>query len=307
MRTRRTRTRVTIPVLGAIVLIAAYGVALAEESAVETRPSETMTVDEVVHRTNYTAYYQGKDGRANVKMTIRNLGSDGKPDNSTKRVKELIILRMDADDLKAEDAKTEAFKEADAAFTGEQKFYVYFESPPDDKGTTFMVWKHLDRDDDRWLFLPNLNLVKRIAATDKRTSFVGSTFFYEDISGRNIDADKHELTQTEGAYYVLRNTPNDPGAVEFAYYDMYVDKRTFLPAYTWYYDEAGRKYRRYAVTKWKYDDEYGYPIVETAEMTDDRLGTTTTLEYSDVRFNIALPENLFTERFLKRTPYKYLK
>ncbi len=28
---------------------------------------------------------------------------------------------------------------------------------------TLLVWKHQDRDDDRWLYLPALDLVKRIA------------------------------------------------------------------------------------------------------------------------------------------------
>ena len=41
---------------------------------VQTQPAppekKEMTVDEIVRRANYVAYYQGKDGRAQVRMTI---------------------------------------------------------------------------------------------------------------------------------------------------------------------------------------------------------------------------------------------
>jgi len=257
-------------------------------------------VQQIVDRTNHVSYYQGKDGRAQVKMTV--VDKQG-----GKREKSLTILRMDVDDLKAADANSEAFKKADAAGMGDQKFYVYFHSPPDDAKTTFLVWKHLNKDDDRWLYLPNLDLVKRIAATDKRTSFVGSHFFYEDVSGRNITADTHELRQVTDNYYVLRNTPKDPASVEFAYYDMYILKDSFLPVYIYYYDAAGKRYRTYTVLKWDRDKTFGYPTVQQARMDDEKIGGHTILEYGDVRYNIGLPESLFTERFLKRTPYQFLK
>jgi outer membrane lipoprotein-sorting protein len=107
----------------------------------------------------------------------------------------------------------------------------------------FMVHKKLSGDDDRWLYLPALDLVKRIAASDKRTSFVGSDYFYEDVSGRSIDADTHQLLKTTDNYYVVRNTPKDAGSVEFAHYDMYIHKQTFLPVQIEFFDGAGQKYR----------------------------------------------------------------
>ena len=190
---------------------------------------------------------------------------------------------------------------------GQQKFYVYFQSPPDDNKTTFIVWKYIKKDDDRWFYLPNLDLVKRIAATDKRTSFVGSHFLYEDVSGRSIAEDKHELIKTTETYYVLRNTPKNPKTVEFAYYDMYILKDSFLPVYIWYFDGNGKKYRTYSVMKWYRDKKFGYITVRRARMADSNIGGYTDIEYTDVRYNIHLPENLFAERFLKRAPYRYLK
>jgi hypothetical protein len=42
-------------------------------------------------------------------------------------------------------------------------------------------------------------------------------------------------------------------------------------------------------------------------MTDEKIGGHTLLEYKDVRYDLGLPEALFSERFLKRPPYKYLE
>ncbi|PTB90535.1 outer membrane lipoprotein-sorting protein, partial [Marinobacter sp. Z-F4-2] len=152
------------------------------------------------------------------------------------RSRELTILRRDGPETDAIEG---------SAYRGEQKYYVYFRRPADVSQMTLLVWKHQDRDDDRWLYLPALDLVKRIAASDKRTSFVGSDFFYEDISGRSIDADSHELIETTDNYYVVRNTPKRPGEVEFAYYDIYIHKQSFLPVRTEYVDDSGNLYRRY--------------------------------------------------------------
>ena len=72
---------------------------------------------------------------------------------------------------------------------GEQKFFMYFFQPADVKDMTFMVYKYPAKDDDRWLFVPAINMVRRIAAQDKTSSFVGSDFTYEDVSGRDLHDD----------------------------------------------------------------------------------------------------------------------
>ncbi len=251
--------------------------------------AEPPGVDEIVNHANLMAYYQGKDGRARVHMTITD--SQGR-----KRERVMTILRRDApdtDDL------------AGGAYRGEQKFYVYFHRPADVNKMVFMVWKHLDRDDDRWLYLPALDLVKRIAATDKRTSFVGSDFFYEDVSGRDIDEDDHELLRTTKNYYVIKNTPKDPSSVEFSYYLAYIHKQSFIPVQIEYFDKNGEKYRVARALQVK--EIQGHPTVVRAQMENLKTGSRTVMEYTEVKYDIGLPEAIFTERYLRRAPRKYLR
>lgn len=259
-------------------------------SAAGQSDGSPLSVDEIVNHTNRVSYYQGADGRAQVSMTI--VDSQGR-----KRYRKMTILRWDQPGPGTEG-------KADT-YCGQQKFFVYFHRPADVNKMTFLVHKHLDRDDDRWLYLPALDLVKRIAATDKRTSFVGSEFFYEDISGRHIDEDVHELWKTTKNYYVLKNTPKDPDSVEFSYFTLWIHRKTFVVVKTEYYDKQGKKYREYTAKEVKVIQ--GYPTVFKATMADLRTGGHTQLSYGSVKYDLGLPETLFTERYLRRPPYKYLR
>jgi len=251
--------------------------------------SATPTVDEIVHRSNMTTYYQGQDGRAQVKMTITD--SQGR-----KRQRRITILRIDG-------AKSDAI-EGDAYQNG-QKFYVYFHRPADVSKMAFLVWKHPDQDDDRWLYLPALDLVKRIASSDKRTSFVGSDFFYEDVSGRRLDEDNHELIETTKSYYVIKNTPKDLASVEFSYYKMFIHKQSFIPVQVEYYDKAGVKYRVAKALGVK--TIQGYPTVIKAAINNLKTGSKTVMEYTKVEYDIGLDDALFTERYLRKAPRKQLR
>lgn len=245
-------------------------------------PATATDVRDVVKKANHMAYYKGKDGRAKVDMKI--IDAQGRS-----RSRQFVILRKD------DEAKDD----------GKQKFYVFFNKPSDVKKMAFMVWKNMDRDDDRWLYLPALDLVKRIAASDERTSFVGSHFFYEDVSGRGIDEDNHEIEEEDDSYYVIKSTPKDASAVEFAFYKSWVHKASFLPTKTEYYDATGKLYRSYHALKVEMVE--GHPTVTQAAMVDSLTGAKTLMSYTSVKYDVGLPDNIFTERYLRKAPRKYLR
>jgi len=246
-----------------------------------------LSVDEIVDKALRVNYYQGRDGKAVVSMTIRD-------SQDRERNREFIILRRD-----------DVAEDPDDTFIGDQKFYVYFKRPADVRKMVFMVWKHTEADDDRWLYLPSLDLVKRIASSEERTSFAGSHFFYEDVSGRNKNEDTHELVETTDNFYVLENTPKDPDAVEFSRYRMWVHRDSFIVTQSEYVDDKGEVYRTYKALK--VETIQGFPTVTRAEMSDKRIGGSTVIEYSDVSYNQDLPDEIFTERYLRRAPIQYLR
>jgi outer membrane lipoprotein-sorting protein len=231
-------------------------------------------MDEIVDRANKVAYYAGNDGKAKVSMTITD--AQGRI-----RTREFIILRKDVSD------------------GGEQKFYVYFKKPGDVRKMVFMVHKKIGTDDNRWLYLPALDLVKRIAASDKRTSFVGSHFLYEDVSGRSPLEDEHTLIETGDDYFVLNNIPRDASTVEFTSYKIWIDRKTFMPMKAEYTDRDGRKYR--TVEALEVMDIQGHPTVVKSRVRDLLNGGETVSVFSDVKYDIGLGD-IFTERYLRRAP-----
>ncbi len=241
-----------------------------------------MDVQEIVAKANHISYYQGADGRAKVKMVI--VDAQGR-----ERSRGFTILRLNVD------------QEVDR----EQRFYVLFERPADVSKTAFLVWKYPGREDDRWLYLPALDLVRRIAASDERTSFVGSHFFYEDVSGRVPEKDKHQLESETQQYYILKSTPLEADAVEFSGYRSWIHKATFMPIKIEYYDKQDAVYRVYEALA--VDNIQGYAFVTRAKMSDEKMGGYTTLEYSSVSFDHGFKENIFSERYLRNPPRQAMR
>jgi len=241
--------------------------------------SAELGVEEIVDKANNAAYYGAEDGRATVDMAITDA-------QGRQRKRSFKILRLDIED------------------GGEQRFYVYFTEPADIEDMVYMVWKHLGKDDDRWMYLPGLDLVRRIAASDKRSSFVGSNFVYEDISGRALNQDTHELISSDGDQFKLKNKPVDPASLEFDYYDIYIDKNSFLPLKAEYYKQ-GKITRTVEALETK--DIQGNPTVTKSKATDLETGSSTIIEFSDIEYDIGLEEDIFTERYLRRPPRQWLE
>jgi outer membrane lipoprotein-sorting protein len=236
--------------------------------------------DEIVTRANLAAYYAGADGRSEARMMISD--SQGR-----QQLRQFTVLRRNV----------EAGKD--------QEFLVVFSRPSDVRGTVYLVEKHVARDDDRWLYLPGLDLVKRISAGDKRTSFVGSHYFYEDVSGRLPSADRHELVETTDEHYVLRHVPHDPESVEFTEYTTWIDRETFLPMRIDYVDRAGRVYRR--VEAQAVETFQGHPTVTRTLVRDLAGGGSTEMRFRNIVYDIGVPENVFSERSLRAPPRQWLE
>ncbi|WP_026376148.1 outer membrane lipoprotein-sorting protein [Aestuariibacter salexigens] len=257
-------------VTGALLTLAANFPAVAD-----------VNLDELVQQAERAAYYAGEDGRSQARMMI----VDGQ---GRKQMRQFTILRKDVED------------------NGDQKMLVFFDRPTDVKDTVFRVEKHalLDQDDDRWLYLPALDLVKRISAGDKRTSFVGSHFFYEDVSGRAIAEDSFSLQQETDTQYVLRAEPKKPDTVEFAYYDVSIDKATSLPVLINFYKASGEHYRQ--VEAVQIETIQGYPTVVRSKVTDLASGGYTLMEFRGAEYDLGLPDDLFSERSLRTPPRQWL-
>ncbi len=241
--------------------------------------SANENVIDIINKSNLASYYQGVDGRAQARMII--VDASGK-----KQMRQFTILRKDQADL------------------GDQNMLVFFSKPADVNGTVFRVTKKVQSDDDRWLYLPALDLVKRISAGDKRTSFVGAHFYYEDVSGRNPAEDDFSIMSQDNSNYVIKATPKDPNSVEYSYYQVTIDKQSYLPMLVNYYDVNNKAIREMKVIK--VETVQGFPTVTHARITNLADGSFTEMQFRNVQYNIGLPDDVFSERSLRNTPKAWL-
>ena len=276
---------------GSLFSCATLAVLLLAPTTSEAAPSAM----EIVKKAYCATYYMAADGRATLHMEILD-------DKGSKRVRDFIAIRRDEPAPgKSEDSR----KSEDHC--GDQKAYNYFQGPADVKGMTFMVHKNegSSKGDDRWMYLPALDLVKRVAPSDARTSFFGSHFYYEDISGRHLNKDNHKLVETTKNYYVIQSTPKKAKGVEFASYKAWIHKTTFIPVKIEFTDKKGKMYRRLENTK--VETIQGYRTITAAKISDSRIGGYSTWKASGVKYNVNLDKPTFSERSLRTPPRNHLK
>ncbi len=172
-----------------------------------------------------------------------------------------------------------------------------------------MVWKYTEKDDDRLIYIPSLDLVKRIAVKDKNSSFVGSDFSYEDVSGRHWTEDKHSLLTEdvldEHDVFVILSVPIHAKNASFSYKKSWIDKRTFLPLKEEYYDAKDTLVKIFTADK--IEEIGGFFIVTQRTMENKKKNHRTTVVFSEIQFNAGIEENIFTERYLRRPPSRFVK
>ena len=172
-----------------------------------------------------------------------------------------------------------------------------------------MVWKHPQRDDERWLFIPAIKLVRRIAANDKRSSFVGSDFTYEDVSGREVEEDTHTLlreeTLNDRPVFVIRSVPKDESSGDFSSRLAWIDKENFVLWREEYYDKRNELYKVFTADEVKQVEDQWTAVRRT--MKNVQNGHRTEVTLSEVDYNVGLEDNLFSERYLSNPPARWVQ
>jgi hypothetical protein len=229
-------------------------------------------------------YYAGDGGKARVGMVL----TDKK---GRTRNREFWMLRRDVEDM------------------GDQRYYTYFLQPADVARTAFLVHKKSEGNDDRWLYVPALDLVKRLAADDRHSSFVGSDFTYEDVSGRLPSLDEHEIlgkeTMGERAVTRVRSTPKDPKTAAYAYRVSWVDDATKLPLREDYFAKHDETVRRFEAGKIETVD--GFPTIVERKMANLDTGHMTTIVFTEVSYTPPLEAKDYNERLLKNPPAEFTR
>jgi hypothetical protein len=186
------------------------------------------------------------------------------------------------------------------------RLLIRFTYPNDIRGTGFLVWEHPQGEDERFLYLPSLGRVRRIAGSEAQDSFVGSDFTYEDIGGREFDdytyafaGEDVSWTGADGkahpAYRLESRRKNT--AVEFLRVVSLVLTDSFVVVQADIFNRRDEPQKRYVVQR--LEPVQGIWTVLASTMTNDVERTRTELSIEKIDYNVGLKEDAFTRRELE--------
>ncbi len=224
-------------------------------------------------------------------------------DNSTSNMKMILI------DKKGHNRVRELKRYAKDKGEDELKL-MFFLTPADVRNTGFLTYDYEDsnKDDDQWLYLPELRKVKRIASSDKSSSFMGSDFTYSDMTSRNVEDYTYKImkeTKVGGhKTWQMLVTPKTDKTIEETGYTksiVFVRQDNFVIVQALHYIKAGKKLKYMKITSLQEID--GIWSVKKMQMVTKKGKKTihkTVFEFTDIKYNQDLEESFFSTRTLEK-------
>ena len=236
------------------------------------------TADEILGKVRNRA--DGTDNYAKASLVL-------KEKNGSTRIRNLLFLQKD--------------------YGKDDKLTLNFTEPADVKGVVLQSVNYdeaLAKEDDQWMYLPAFRQVRRIAATDKRGSFMGSQFSYIDLDKLRVTDYQQKLIGEEKINdrdcYLIERTPASLEVTNRTGYhkvNVWVDKESFLVLKQVYFDAKGIPFKEFMVKKTEVIQNIW--TVTHSEMRDLTNGRASDLIFSDVNYDVGLDDSLFQQNIMK--------
>jgi hypothetical protein len=179
---------------------------------------------------------------------------------------------------------------------------IVFQRPANVAGTRFLTMDNAAGGEDRWIFLPSLGKVRRIAASEGGGNFMGTDFSYDDISSldRDIDLDTHTVLREESLNgtlcQVIQSVPKDPG-YQYSKTVTWIDKALSRIYKSEMYNRRGELAKVMEISG--YQDVQGRPTPMQTKVSTPAAGTSTTIYIDIIKYNDPIPEAVFTTAYLE--------
>ncbi|MDD2719772.1 MAG: outer membrane lipoprotein-sorting protein [Gallionella sp.] len=184
-----------------------------------------------------------------------------------------------------------------------------FMSPSDVKGTVSLLIEHTDKDDDIWIYLPALKKVRRLVASNKKDSFVGTDFSYGDVIGQKVNEWDYTITGEEviegKSCFVIESLPKSDAIKSSSGYSKrreWIRKDNYMAVKSEFWDEAGQKVKIStfndiqlvdpAKNKWQ---------AMRLEANNVQTGHRTVIKFDDFKVPSQVADDYFTTRYMEKS------
>lgn len=177
---------------------------------------------------------------------------------------------------------------------------IVFKSPASLKDTRFLQIVNAGRANDKWIYLPSLRTVRRIAGAEGSKSFVGTEATYDDIETRKIEQDNHVLLGEEkvNGYdcWKIESVSVDPKDTQYSKKISYIDKNTYIPIKAEMYDKKNALLKELIIEKLEQKDGYWIPV--KGYLKNVQTNHITALEILKLELDKPIDDKIFTQNFL---------
>lgn len=181
--------------------------------------------------------------------------------------------------------------------TAGDKSLTRFTQPADIAGTGLLAWEHAGAETERFLYLPSLGRVRRIAGSEAQESFAGSDFTYEDIGGREFDDYTYTLLGETAEAYTLASKAVAPSA-RFPRVVSTIRKDIFVVVRAEIYNKRGDVQKQFEATR--VEPVGSYWTVMAMTMRDLAQKTRTELTVTRAEYDLGLGDDAFSRRELEK-------
>ncbi|RBW52004.1 outer membrane lipoprotein-sorting protein [Marinobacter sp. F3R11] len=179
---------------------------------------------------------------------------------------------------------------------------VRFDAPADIRGTTTLLIEHTAADDDMWVYLPAMRRVRRLVASNKKDSFIGTDFSFGDVMGHKVNDWQHSLLRQDVRdgveHYVVESLPVDEDVRIHSGYSKrvtWVRMDNFATTYVEAFDIHGKPYKTFSfsdIQQVDAENDKWQPM--RAECTNLQSGHSTTIHFSNFKVGEPLSDRLFS-------------
>jgi hypothetical protein len=178
-----------------------------------------------------------------------------------------------------------------------------FLSPKSAKDTGFLTLEQVNREDDMYIYLPALRKVKKITASGKGGSFMGSDFIQYDIGSRKLEDFTYGYIGEDRVNgkncHVIKCLPVDKrfaSDIGYSRIDRWIVKDEYYMLMAEFYDLAGEKVKVFTA---EHSIEL-MGVVFVTQMNMENLATEgrSIFIFEDIETNVPVKESLFSKRSL---------
>jgi len=184
-----------------------------------------------------------------------------------------------------------------------EKNLIRYNAPSRVKGQATLMLNHAD---DIWVYFPRTQRVRKLATHAKKQKMEGSDFSYEDMGSGNAFINDYtaaligEEKREDFECYKVEMIRKPDSNLSYSKLIMWVVKENYVPIVIDYYDEndSGYLLKTLIQSDLKTFDDIPTPMKIVMHNKTDN--TRTTMEMLEVKYNLPLDDQMFTERGLKK-------